>query len=48
MDSEGILVAKSVLLSAVFMKLAFSFGTNSLAGTFELITLDSLGFMVLG
>jgi hypothetical protein len=37
-----------VILSALFIKLTFVFGTSTLSSAFEVITLDSLGYIVLG
>ena len=38
----------SVVLSALFIKLTFVFGTTTLSSDFEVITLDSFGYIVLG
>ena len=38
----------SVVLSALFIKLTFVFGTTTLSSEFEVITLDSFGYIVLG
>ena len=38
----------SVVLSALFIKLTFVFGTTTLSSAFEIITLDSFGYIILG